>query len=85
MLWFSSSPPASSSSKSTISLNCTRNQEPPVNLGQVEDLLDGEPGAKGVAEEENAFGVGDRQFARDDVAREDVQVCRAGAAGRSCP
>src|ERR1035437_1853177 len=50
------------------------NQEPAVNLREVENLLDGEAGAQGVADEEDALGVGHAQFAADDVAREDVAV-----------
>jgi hypothetical protein len=50
------------------------NQEPTINLGQVENLLDGEAGAQGVADEEDAFGVGHAQLAADDVARQDVAV-----------
>ena len=38
------------------------NQEPSVNLGQIKNLLDGEAGAQGVVDEEDAFGVGDRVF-----------------------
>ena len=33
-------------------------QKPPVNLGEVENLLDAEAGAQGVADEEDALGVG---------------------------
>jgi len=50
------------------------NQEPPVDLRQVENLLEGKAGAQGVADEEDAFGVGQAQFAADDVAREHVAV-----------
>src|SRR5262245_56010099 len=59
-------------------------KEPAVDLRQVEDLFDGEPGAEGVADEEDAFGVGYAQFAADDVARKDVAVAidfRADAPG----
>ena len=59
-------------------------QEPPVHLGEVENLLGAEAGAQGVADEEDAFGVGHAQFAADDVAREDVAVAidfRADAPG----
>ena len=59
-------------------------QEPAVDLREVEDLLDGEAGAQGVADEKDAFGVGHAQFAADDVAREDVAVAidfRADAPG----
>ena len=49
-------------------------QEPAVNLREVEDFFDGEAGAEGVADEEDAFGVGHGEFAADDVAREDVAV-----------
>jgi hypothetical protein len=60
------------------------NQEPAVNLRKVVNLFDGEAGAQGVADEEDAFGVGHAQFAADDVAREDVAVAidfRADAPG----
>src|SRR5208282_2980544 len=50
------------------------NQEPAVNLRQVENLVNGEAGAQGVADEKNPFGVGHAQFATDDVARQDVAV-----------
>src|ERR1035438_2141554 len=59
-------------------------QEPTINLREIENLLDGEAGAEGVADEEDAFGVGHAQFAADDVAREDVAVAidfRADAPG----
>jgi len=59
-------------------------QKPAVNLREVENLFDGEAGAEGVADEEDAFGVGHTQFAADDVAREDVAVAidfRADAPG----
>ena len=59
-------------------------QKPAVNLREVENLLDGEAGAQGVADEEDAFGVGHAQLAADDVAREDVAVAinfRADAPG----
>ena len=59
-------------------------QKPAVNLREVENLLDGEAGAHGVADEEDAFGVGHAQFAADDAAREDVAVAidfRADAPG----
>src|SRR6185503_12722722 len=49
-------------------------QEPAVDLGEVEDLVDGEAGAEGVANEEDAFGVGHAQFATNNVARKDVAV-----------
>ena len=49
-------------------------QEPAVNLGEVENLFDAETGAEGVADEENAFGVGHAEFAADDFARQDVAV-----------
>ena len=50
-------------------------QKPAVNLCEVENLLDGEAGAEGVADEEDAFVPPRRdQFAADDVAREDVAV-----------
>src|ERR1019366_695414 len=52
-------------------------QKPAVNLRQVENLLDGEAGAQGVADEEDAFGVGHAQLAADDVARQDVAVAIA--------
>ena len=59
-------------------------QEPAVNFSEVENLLNGEAGAQGVADEEDALGVGHAQFAADDVAREDVAVAidfRADAPG----
>ncbi len=59
-------------------------QKPPVNLREVENLFDGEAGAEGVADEEDAFGVGHAEFAADDVARKDVAVAidfRADAPG----
>src|SRR5664280_756097 len=59
-------------------------QKPAVNFREVENLLDGEAGAQGVADEEDAFGVGHAQLAADDVAREDVAVAidfRADAPG----
>jgi hypothetical protein len=59
-------------------------QKPAVNFRQVENLLDGEAGAQGVADEEDAFGVGHAQLAADDVARQDVAVAidfRADAPG----
>jgi hypothetical protein len=49
-------------------------QEPAVNFREVENLLDGEAGAQGVADEKNPLGVGHAQFAADDVARQDVAV-----------
>ena len=49
-------------------------RQPWVNLRQVENLLDGEAGAQGVADEEDALGVGHAQLAADDVAREDVAI-----------
>src|SRR5262245_6419988 len=59
-------------------------EKPPVDLRQVENLLDAEAGAEGVADEEDAFGVGYAQFAADDVARQHVAVAidfRADAPG----
>src|ERR1017187_7460973 len=59
-------------------------QKPAVNFREVENLLDGEAGAQGVPDEEDAFGVGHAQFAADDIAREDVAVAidfRADAPG----
>ena len=59
-------------------------QKPAVNLRKIENLLDGEAGAQGVADEEDVFGVGHTQFAADDVARQDVPVAidfRADAPG----
>src|SRR6059058_209517 len=59
-------------------------QKPAVNLREVENLLDGEAGAQGVADEEDAFGVGHAQLAADDVAGKDVAVAtdfRADAPG----
>src|SRR5208282_276705 len=50
------------------------NQKPAINFREVENLLDGEAGAQGVADKENSFGIGHAQFAADDVAREDVAV-----------
>ena len=49
-------------------------QEPAVDFRQVEDLFDGEAGAQGMADEEDAFGVGHAQLAADDVAREHIAV-----------
>ena len=49
-------------------------QEPAVDFREVENLLDGEAGADGVADEEDALGVGDAEFAADDFARKDVAV-----------
>ena len=49
-------------------------QKPTVNFREVENLLDGEAGAQGVADEEDALGVGHAQFAADDVARQKVAV-----------
>ena len=49
-------------------------QKPAVNFREVENLLDGEAGAQGVADEEDALGVGHAQFATDYVARQDVAV-----------
>ena len=43
-------------------------QEPTVNFGEVEDFFDGEAGAEGVADEKDALGVGDAEFAGNDVA-----------------
>lgn len=51
-------------------------QEPAVDLGELEDFFDGESGAHGVADEENAFGIGDGKFGGDDVAREDGAVAK---------
>ncbi len=59
-------------------------QEPAVNFREVENLLNCEAGAEGVADEEDAFGVGHAEFAADDVAREEVAVAidfRADAPG----
>src|SRR5258706_6333962 len=59
-------------------------QKPAVNFREVEDLFNGQAGAQGVADEEDAFGVGHAQLAADDVAREDVAVAidfRADAPG----
>src|SRR5258706_11625608 len=59
-------------------------QKPAVNFREVEYLLDGKAGAQGVADKEDAFGVGHAQLAADDVAREDVAVAidfRADAPG----
>ena len=36
-------------------------QKPPINLREVENLLDGEARAQGVANEEHAFGFGHTQ------------------------
>src|SRR6185369_12555598 len=49
-------------------------QEPAVDLCQVQDLVDAETGAKGVAEKEDALGVGHAELAGDDFAREHVAV-----------
>src|SRR5271169_3029968 len=49
-------------------------QEPPVNLREIENLLDAEAGAQSVADEENPFGVRNAEFARDDLARKDIAV-----------
>src|SRR5437870_401514 len=43
-------------------------QKPPVNSREIENLFDGEAGAQGVADEEDALGVGHAQLAADDVA-----------------
>ena len=49
-------------------------QKPAVNFREVENLLDGEAGAQGVADEENSFRVRDGKFSRNDIARKDVAV-----------
>src|SRR4051794_35791742 len=49
-------------------------QEPMVDFGEIENLVEGETGAQGVADEKDALGVGDAQLARDDVAGKDVAV-----------
>jgi len=50
------------------------NEEPAVDFRELKDFINGEAGAEGVADEENALGVGDGQFARDDVAGEDIAI-----------
>src|SRR5256885_1540632 len=49
-------------------------QKPAVNLTQSENLLDAEPGAQGVADEEDPFGVGHTQLAGNDITRKNVAV-----------
>ena len=49
-------------------------QKPAVNFREVENLLDAEAGAQGVADEENSFRVRHGKFSRNHVAREDVAV-----------
>src|SRR5438093_1028261 len=49
-------------------------QKPAVNFREVENLLDAEAGAQGVADEEDPLGVGHAEFLRDEFAREDVAV-----------
>jgi len=59
-------------------------QKPAVSLRQVEDFFDGQAGAEGMPDEEDAFGVGHAQLAADDIAGEDVAVAigfRADAPG----
>ena len=46
-------------------------EEPRVDFGEVMDFLGGEAGAEGVADVENALGVGRDEFLLDDVARGD--------------
>jgi hypothetical protein len=53
------------------------NQKPAVNLREVENLVEDEPGTQCMPDEEDAFGVGHAQLAADDVAREDVAVAIA--------
>lgn len=49
-------------------------QEPAVDFAEVENFVDAEAGAQGVANEEDAFGVGDAEFAGDEVPRKDVAI-----------
>jgi hypothetical protein len=46
-------------------------EEPGVDFGEVVDFVGGEAGAEGVADEENALGVGRDEFLLDDIARGD--------------
>jgi len=44
-------------------------QKPAVDLRGVEDVVDGEVGAEGEADEEDALGVGNGKFSRDQIAQ----------------
>jgi len=49
-------------------------EEPAVDFGEVENFIDGEAGAEGVAQKENSLGIGGGEFLDDEVSREDVTV-----------
>src|SRR5260370_41538227 len=49
-------------------------EEPAVNFGQLKDFFDGEAGAEGVANEEDALGVGDAELLQEKLSGEDVAV-----------
>src|SRR2546423_1975043 len=47
---------------------------PAIDFGKVENLFDTEAGAKGVTKEKNALGIGDAQFAGNNLARENIPI-----------
>jgi hypothetical protein len=49
-------------------------EEPGIDFGELEDLVDGHARAHSVADVEDAFGVGDAEFAGDKVVRKDVAI-----------
>src|SRR4051794_13066641 len=49
-------------------------QKPAVDLGEVKYFVESETGPQGVADKKYPFGVGNAQFARDHVARQDVAI-----------
>ena len=53
-------------------------EEPGIDLGEVVDFFGGEAGAHGVADEENALGVGRDEFLLDEVAGSDGRADAGG-------
>ena len=49
-------------------------QEPAIDFREIENLVEGEAVTQGVADEEDALGVGHAELAADEVARKDVAV-----------
>ena len=45
-------------------------EEPAIDFGELEDFVHGQAGAEGVAEVEDAFGVGGGKFLGDEIARQ---------------
>src|SRR5687768_15661528 len=49
-------------------------EKPAIDFREVENLVDAEAGAQSVANKKNAFGVGNAQFACNQIARKNVTI-----------